>query len=256
MSDDVIPFAGSSDVNATLPETEVTAKRDPPAADESPTANKLFPRAWIGFGAAGRDGRSAEPGGRTAPSSVISIGSDRDDKTQGGGARSRTSISSSRSRWARSNTPWKMHATGLVSLVAGYQIKAKSSGQSGCGWVGAASAAAILSSRERSSGLRGKENATDTFLRIYANAFDLAINNALVNTTLPKGNTPRDVVQACIDAINQEKDNVRTPMDLGDVSAFGDKPSPRTGRSTECRAISCETWRKPGHIAISVWMGR
>jgi hypothetical protein len=48
---------------------------------------------------------------------------------------------------------------------------------------------------------RGRENATDTFLRIYAQSNDRALNLSLVNTTLPAGHTQKDVAQACVDAM-------------------------------------------------------
>jgi len=48
---------------------------------------------------------------------------------------------------------------------------------------------------------RGKENATDTYLTIWANSWDGAITSAVVNETLPKGSTSADVFKACVRAM-------------------------------------------------------
>ena len=48
---------------------------------------------------------------------------------------------------------------------------------------------------------KGRENATDTFMRIYANSFDQQHNWSMVNTYLPAGHTQKEVVQACVDAM-------------------------------------------------------
>jgi len=47
----------------------------------------------------------------------------------------------------------------------------------------------------------GKDSTTDTFLAIYANGNDQAINQATLNTTLPAGSTQDDVVKACTDSM-------------------------------------------------------
>ena len=75
---------------------------------------------------------------------------------------------------------------------------------------------------------RGREeNQTDTFLRIYANSFDIAINQSMVNTTLPAGSTQKDVAQACVDAMNKDESTLH--MALGTLTAgMEDAKSPRS----------------------------
>ncbi len=65
---------------------------------------------------------------------------------------------------------------------------------------------------------RGRENATDTYLQIYANQRDKEINASTINTTLPAGYTQLDVVKACAQAMG---------IPLGYVSDLGDVKSPR-----------------------------
>ena len=71
---------------------------------------------------------------------------------------------------------------------------------------------------------RGRENATDSFLTIYANCFDIAHSQTVVNTTLPAGYTQKDVVQACVDAMKKDDPNIK----LGTLTAgMEDVKSPR-----------------------------
>jgi hypothetical protein len=232
----------ASDTDATLPEVTVTAKREPAQQAASSGTNKLWLRAWDLT--VEKPGGTAGSGGSTS-SSVIDVGHDEDSKTQGG-----TSISLADFRIVFSveksamQVPWKLTATVYnvpdwlskkivdqyteVTLVAGYLIPAKSNSQAG----------ALTSGQVRGGGHifsgsiiwfeRGRESGTDTFLRIYANNFDLSLNNSMVNTVLPAGHTQKDVVKACVDAMAQETDTGGLKAKMGHITDLGDAKSPRS----------------------------
>jgi hypothetical protein len=44
----------------------------------------------------------------------------------------------------------------------------------------------------------GRENATDTFIRLYCNARDDVMTNAVSNITLPAGHTAQDIIGRCV----------------------------------------------------------
>lgn len=49
----------------------------------------------------------------------------------------------------------------------------------------------------------GRETPTDTYIRFIAGDGDRGYNNATVNKTLPKGSTPRDVVDTAVEALKK-----------------------------------------------------
>jgi len=75
-----------------------------------------------------------------------------------------------------------------IVLWAGYQEPSKQYGR--------------LVSGQVSYYKNGRQNATDTFLEIFAQTNDIAINATIINTWLNKGHTTKDQVQACVDAMS------------------------------------------------------
>lgn len=69
---------------------------------------------------------------------------------------------------------------------------------------------------------RGRESATDTFVEIYAMANDLPVNTATINTTLPAGHTQEDVVKAVALAM------APYGVGLGQITELGKEKSPRS----------------------------
>ena len=240
MSGNIIAFPLASDVDATLPETLVTATRlpsDQPTGQPS-TQQNLWLRTWnLTLGQSGA--------GITTPSgqSAIGVGSDTSSLTQGG-----TTLDLSEFHFtfevtqAVGGAPWKLLATVFnvplelaqkisdqfttVALTAGYSLpqpvqenKTATMSQDSSGLpVGersdAQAAALTIPQGYKSGGSllfsgsviwyeKGREtNITDTFLKIYANSFDEARNQSMINTTLKAGHTAKDAVKACADAMN------------------------------------------------------
>lgn len=125
--------------------------------------------------------------------------------------------------------PWKLTATvynvpfdwmnalkeySVASLYAGYQK------------VGHPGGGDLLFSGNVVWFERGREDAVNTYLRIYAASFDDAINTSLVNTTLPAGHTQNDVVGKCVDAM-QDANSANTKVTVGKVTDLGSTQSPR-----------------------------
>lgn len=256
MSDTPGGAVGGPDVNATLPEVEVTAKRDPvPEAEKSPTANKLWLRVW--------DltvGKPNAPALTSQGKVIVDIGSSQEyvdtdptikplqeqSKTQGGTA---LSLKDFRIvfevQLSCQPTPWSMTATIYnvpdklakaiteqytdVTLVAGYQLPAKK-GDTKTGAVGSGQ---VRGGGHLFSGSvvwfeRGRESAVDTFLRLHAYTYDRGTNQALVNTVLPAGSTQKDVVKACVDAMAAEPNLDGKKASMGQMTdGLEDKKSPR-----------------------------
>jgi len=191
--------------------------------------NKLWLRAWdlvIGSG---------------ADSGPIDVGHSTASKTQQGKA---LSLSDFRFTFEvemnPSLMPWRMTATVYnlsdnlmkriaqqytnVALIAGYALpNYKGSAPSGYHPGGS-----MLFSGDIIWFERGRESATDTFLRIYANNFDPALNSAVINTTLPAGHTQNDVLKACADAMSAAQGSVSSgKVTLGQITDLGDAKSPR-----------------------------
>jgi hypothetical protein len=163
-------MAGNSDVNATLPEVEVTAQRDPtpPAA--------LWMRMW--------DLVISNESGKTTEADVVSLAQFRIE----------FEVETSMAQWPWTatitvtnppdelvNSPY-LEQFSQVVLYGGYQ-KAR---------YGQLFAGSITYFEI------GKLNPVDTYLRIYASAGDEATNNAVVNITLLPGASQRDVVNAVL----------------------------------------------------------
>jgi hypothetical protein len=69
----------------------------------------------------------------------------------------------------------------------------------------------------------GRLDATTTFAEIHSLSQDIPVNYTTINTWLKTGYTKKDVVKACIDAMNQGHD----PVKEGQLTILGDEKSPR-----------------------------
>ena len=79
--------------------------------------------------------------------------------------------------------------------------------------------------------MKGRENATDTYLDFLAADGDLPYNFAVVNTTLAEGATPQDVVNACLTAMQQSATAAGvTPITLGYVGGLDGQPALPRGK--------------------------
>jgi hypothetical protein len=201
-----------------------------PTIPASTASNKKWLRSWDLV-----VGQQTPPPGTAA----VDVGSSSASRTQGGGA---LSLADFRIVFdvelVTSHMPWKLTATVYnvppslanqiaaqytnVVLVAGYQFPHPSSPILPQGYK---SGGSMIFTGDVVWYERGRDsNSTDTFLRIYANSFDVAHNQAVINTTLPAGYTQKDVVQACVDAMAKDNPGVK----LGVLTpGMGDVKSPR-----------------------------
>jgi hypothetical protein len=70
---------------------------------------------------------------------------------------------------------------------------------------------------------RGRENATDTYIKLFAMCFDNLLNTTIVNQTLPAGHNDADVVQACVNAMNSQAPFNADPSNRISIGALPDE---------------------------------
>lgn len=228
----------------TLPETTVTATRLPAETASTPLAPGLshWMRAWDLVLE-----KQAPLQPKDSPTGIY-VGSDSDSKTQGGtevsfqGFHITFEVSQSQTQM-----PWTMIATvynvpldwvaklneySVVTLLAGYQNPQQSPATITQSQAEGTSAVPRASKQNSPGGSnlfegtviwveRGRESATDTYIRIFAANYDIESNLAVVNKNLPAGYTQQDVVQACIDAMNdanKQNNSPKAPVTLGQVT--------------------------------------
>lgn len=251
--------AASDTSTTTLPETTVTATRLPNETPSTPLAPGLshWMRAWD---LVLEKQQPLQPANRAITTS-IDIGSDSDSKTQGG-----TEISfqdfhiTFEVTQSQTQMPWTMIATvynvpldwvaklteySVVTLLAGYQNPQQSPKTVTQSQAEGTSPVPRASKRNPPGGSnlfegtviwieRGRESATDTYVRIFAANYDIEQNLAVINKNLPEGYTQEDVIKACIDAMNdanKENNSPNAPVTLGQVTDKLSKAQATRGRT-------------------------